>query len=586
MPENDCRNAALSNDYRDFLIAPEFLEEYAYEPQYCVQLIGRTAACIYLPVTDFPTLSMQTTEYTAIPKLYGLMEGEPSDQVRSIALQQEDYMELDGEGVLLGFIGTGINYESNYFKNSDGSTRIIELWDQTIQTGQPPTGITYGSVYTQDMINQALASDNPLSIVPSQDTIGNGTYLASVAAASENESGSFRGVAPRASIAVVKLKEAKPYLRDYYAIKNDAHAYQENDIMLAIRYLRDLAYTMSMPLVICLGLGTSIGNHDNSSFLTQYIDEISIGYRCVVAGTGNEANQRHHFQGSFNLSNSSQISNLTSNIPPGTQNFPTRENYIDVEVRVEDNSRGFWMELWGRAPDVYSIAVISPSGETLQRVPYRIDTGIDYRFIFEGSEISISYHIMGEYLGDPLILIRMTAPANGIWTFRIYGTNLTYGTFHMWLPISEFIEGQTYFLTSNPEMTLTEPSTSERAISVSAYDTQNNSIFLESGRGYTFTNLIKPYFAAPGVAIPGINLRDNITRRSGTGGSAALTAGSCALIFQWTSVLGNDPDIGIIRLSTLLIRGADRSPARTYPNREWGFGALDLNNTFENFRPI
>lgn len=576
MPENDCLNAILSNEYRDFLIAPEYLQEYAYEPQYCIQRIGRTAACIYVPMTDFPTMSMITTEYTAIPKLYGLMEGEASDQIRSINLQQDNYMDLTGEGVLLGFVGTGINYTSNYFKNSDGSSRIVEIWDQTIQTGQQPAEIKYGSVYTQNMINEALASDEPFSIVPSQDTIGNGTYLASVAAASENETGSFRGVASRASIAAVKLKEAKPYLRDYYAIKENVPVYQENDIMLAISYLRNLADSLSMPLVICMSLGTSTGNHNNSSFLTQYIDEISIGARCVVAGTGNEANQRHHFQGNFNLYN--RNFNTDSYIP--------NVEYIDVEVRIEDNSRGFWMELWGNAPDIYSIGVISPSGEMLQRIPYRIDTGLDYRFVFEGSDISISYHIIGEYLGDPLILIRMTAPANGIWTFRVYGTNLTYGNFHMWLPLSEFIEGQTYFLTSNPEMTLTEPSTSERAISVSAYDTQNNSIFLESGRGYTFTGLIKPYFAAPGVAVPGITLRDSITRRSGTGGSAALTAGACALLFQWTTVLGNDPDIGIIRLSTLLIRGAERYPNRTYPNRDWGFGALNLDNTFENFRPI
>lgn len=564
MPEADCLQSILSNDYQDFLIPPEFLQEYAYDPEYCVQIIGRTASCIYIPTTDFPNLSPHNAEYTSIPKLYGLMEGDATTEIRTIALQQESYLELDGTGVLLGFIGTGINYTSNSFRNSDGSTRIVEIWDQTIHTGQRPPDILYGSIYNQTLIDQALNSDNPLSIVPSQDTIGNGTYLASVAAASENETGNFRGVAPQATIAVVKLKEAKTYLKDFFAIKDGVPAYQENDIMTAIRYLRDLADRLDMPLVICLGVGTSTGNHNNSSYLTQYIDEISIGSRCVIAGTGNEANGRHHFAGTF-----------TGNEP-----------YLDVEVRVENNSRGFWMELWGRAPDIYSIAVISPSGETLQRVPYRIDAGTDYRFVFEQTDISISYRIIGENIGDSLILIRMTTPADGIWTFRIYGTDLTYGQFHMWLPLGEFIEGQTYFLTSNPEMTLTEPSTSERAISVSAYDTQNNSIFLESGRGYTITDLIKPYFAAPGVAVPGINLRNNIIRRSGTGGSTALTAGASALIFQWTAVLENDPDFGILRLSTLLIRGADRNPNRTYPNREWGFGSLNLTNTFNNFRPI
>ena len=42
----------------------------------------------------------------------------------------------------------------------------------------------------------------------------------------------FLGAAPEASIAVVKLKEAKQYLKEFYAIQEEAVCYQENDIML------------------------------------------------------------------------------------------------------------------------------------------------------------------------------------------------------------------------------------------------------------------------------------------------------------------------------------------------------------------
>lgn len=564
MPEANCRDAALSNDFYDFLISPDYFAQYAYNPGYCTQRIGRTAGCVYLPQADFPNLSLAASYYTSNPKLYGLMEGTSTQEIRSIALQQEQILNLDGEGVFIGFIGTGINYTSDYFKTSTNTTRIVGIWDQTIQTGSPPPDISYGSVYTEEMINEALAADDPLSIVPSIDTHGNGTYLASVAAASENESGSFRGVAPRASIGVVKLKEAKPYLKDFYAVREDAVAYQENDIMLAIRYFLELSSSLSMPLVICLGVGTNIGSHNDSSLLAQYIDEISTGARCVVCGTGNEADKRHHYTGRFE---------------------PDQE-YIDVEVRTQNNSRGFWMELWGKSPDVYTISVISPSGETLPRIPYRIGTSTDYRFIFEGSTVTITYQIVGQDIGSPVITIRLDNLSDGIWTFRVFPASAIYGQFQMWLPINEFITGETYFLTSNPEMTLTEPSTSVRSITTSAYDSGNNSIFLESGRGFTFTGNIKPFFASPGVGIPGINLRDAIVRFSGTGGSAALAAGACAIIFQWANVLGNDTNLGFIRLSTLLIRGAERTPTRTFPNREWGYGTLDLPNTFENLRPI
>lgn len=564
MTEINCREAILSNDYYDFLIAPEFLEEYVSPSQSCIQPIGRSASSVHLPRSLYPDLSVQNEYYSSIPKLYGLMEGTVTDQIRFIPQQEEDILGLTGEGVLLGFIGTGINYNSDYFKTRTGNTRILGIWDQTIQDGTPPPATNYGSAYSEQMINQALESDAPLTIVPSEDTHGYGTYLASVAAASENPSGSFHGVAPNASIGIVKLKEAKPYLKDFFAIRDDAIAYQENDILLAIKYLYELAEIYNMPLVICLGPGTSIGNHNSSSYLSSYIDEISVGSRCVVCGTGNEAASRHHFSATFG----------------------TNTDYIDVEIRVEDNQKGFWMELWGKAPDVFSVSVISPSGETLQRVPYRVGGGANYEFIFENSSLSVAYQVVGDYIGDPVITMRMLNPANGIWTFRIYGSNLTYGQFHMWLPINEFLEGSTYFLASNPDMTLTTPSSSVRSITVSAYDSGNNSIFLESGRGFTFSGLIKPYLAAPGVSVPGITLRDRIIRRSGTSESAALTAGSCALIFQWAVVLGNDTNLSVIRLSTLLIRGADRSVNRTYPNREWGFGTLNLANTFKNFRPI
>lgn len=565
MPDISCKEAALSEDFYDFLLSTEYLQPSNAMYGYCVQRIDPVAGCAYIPFRDIPPLTMHNSYYSSVPNLYGLMEGTVSDLARTIDLQQEDYLGLDGTGVIIGIIGTGINYTSPYFQREDGSTRIVGIWDQTIQTGVPPEGIAYGTHYSEDDITRALGNEQPLDIVPSTDTNGYGTYLASAAAASAHVDPSFRGVAPAASIAAVKLKEAKSYLREYYAIRDGAVAYQENDIMLAIKYLRDLANRLSMPLCICMCLGSSSGGHNGSSFLSRYIDTSSIGRKCVICGTGNEANARHHFSGQLSMDT----------------------EYTDVEVRVNNNSTGFWMELWGMAADIYTISVISPSGEVMPRVPYRVGgTGTDYRFTFEGSSLSVDYQIINDTVGTTLTLIRMLNPANGIWTFRIYGTNLTYGTFHMWLPITDFVHGETYFLASNPEITLTDPSASMRSITVSSYDPLSNSIVLESGRGYTLLGLVKPYVAAPGAAVPGISLRDTITRRTGTCGSSALTAGACALIYQWSYVLNNVPNLTTIQLGTQLIRNAGRSPGRTYPNRAWGYGTLDLDQVFEGFRPI
>ena len=99
-------------------------------------------------------------------------------------------------------------------------------------------GSSYGTEYTREQINEALASDDPLSLVPTQDTIGHGTFLAGLSAGSSIPQEDFTGAAPEAELAVVKLKPAKKYLRDFYLIPSDAPAFQENDIMMGIKYLR------------------------------------------------------------------------------------------------------------------------------------------------------------------------------------------------------------------------------------------------------------------------------------------------------------------------------------------------------------
>lgn len=563
MPDTDCQFAATSDDYLDFLISAEYVQEFGFAANYCVQAIDSSVSCVYIPGEAFPNLSVHTAAYSSIPKLYGLIDNIPTDQRRTIELQQQTYLNLTGNNVLIGLVGTGIHYTSDYFKTSDGRTRIAAIWDQTIQDGNAPEGIFFGTEYTEDQINQALASDSPLTVVPSTDTHGNGTYLASAAAASDSVTTDFRGVAPQASLAVVKLKEAKPYLKSFYAVPSDTTAYQENDILLAIKYLTTLARQRALPLVICLGIGTSLGPHDGSGFLPAYINDISIGSTCVVTAVGDEADTQHHYSNAFT----------------------PEDDYIDVEVRVNNNPTGFFMELWGFSPDIFSVSVISPGGEILPRVPYRVNTGTDYRFTFEETDFTIRYQIADERNSNPLITMKMTSPANGIWTFRIFCNSLTSGQFHMWLPIDAFIQGETYFLTSNPESTLTDPATASTSLSIAAYDSERNSILLESGRGYSLSGRIKPILAAPGVAVPGINLRDSITVRNGTSASAALTAGACALILQWSISLENAPNLGAARLATQLIRGADRSPNRTYPNRSWGYGTLNLENTFQSFLP-
>lgn len=159
--------------------------------------------------------------------------------------------------------------------------------------------------------------------------------MASAAAGSLlNQGLDFRGAAPLADIAVVKLKGAKTYLRDYYLIDDQAVAFQENDIMEAVKYLQQMAVAFEKPVVIVFGLGTNMGSHDGTSALDSYLNIVAgRRSRAVVVGGGNEGDKEHHYEHS-----------MPSN----------------VEIRVEEPMKGFCVELWGNLPDTYAVSVRSP----------------------------------------------------------------------------------------------------------------------------------------------------------------------------------------------------------------------------------
>ena len=112
MPETTCKEAAISDAYFDYIFSPEYPLRFGYNGGYCIQPIAPAFTSAYVSAQEMPSYSIENAHYTFVPKLYGLMEGTVSDSVRTISLQQDSYLGLTGEGILLGIIGTGINYQS------------------------------------------------------------------------------------------------------------------------------------------------------------------------------------------------------------------------------------------------------------------------------------------------------------------------------------------------------------------------------------------------------------------------------------------------------------------------------------------
>ena len=562
---SECAERIISEDYADFIIEIGFRENEARQEykDLCIQDIGYKFSAIYYPLSEINPISVGEDTYIAIPKLFGLMDTSAVEATGALRLQRVRGTSLTGNGVIVGFIDTGIDYTNDIFKNVTGRTRILSIWDQSDQSGTHPQGIEFGSEYTREDIDRALQSENPYSIVPTKDTQGHGTFMAGVACGSEDVENNFIGAANESQIAVVKLKKAKKYLRDFYLIEENVQdVYQENDIMQAVTYLRNLSRRESKPLVLVLGLGTGSGQRSGGSALSQQLNDLGemIGC-CVVTCAGNEGNARLHYKGSV-----------------------LNKEYEDVELRVGEGTNGFTMELWGNSPDIISVAFISPSGEMISRIPARVGQSDTVEFLLEKSKIDISYSLVEAGGGVELIFMRFIDPTPGVWIIRVYGNNILEGDYNIWLPIKQFIDKETYFLKPNPDITLTVPSTTQATITVAAYDNMTNALFTDSSRGFTRTNEIKPDITAPGVNVYGPGINNNYVRKSGTSVAAALVAGNCAQLMQWGIVEKNETQMKTNYIKSFLIRGAIRDRNIVYPSKEWGYGKVNVYEAFSILR--
>lgn len=558
------RERIISEDYADLII--EYNGDFSVFEQFpdrTVQIINLQYAIVHVPVSFITQNIVYRLGYSVLPTCFGIISRSSLESSGIFRIRNIPVFNLRGQGVLIGIIDTGIDYTNPIFTYADNTTRIVSIWDQTISSGNPPPHMEYGTQFTREQINEALQSEDPFSIVPSRDEIGHGTMIAGIAGGNEVPDSNFYGVAPDAEFVVVKLKPAKKFIRDFFFIAEDAVCFQENDIFLGLIHLYEMSIALQRPIAICIALGSSQGAHDGLGTLSTFLSGIasSPGIAMVVAA-GNEGNARRHFSGKVN---------------------PTT-GYDTVELNVGENERGFTMELWGTSPDVYTIDILSPTGEYIPRISVGRNEHREITFIFEATVIYIDYQMTESQSGGQLILIRFENPTSGIWRFNVYerrGLNLG---FNIWLPMDGFISDDTYFIRSDPNTTILTLGNAENVLTVTAYNDADDSLYLNSSRGYTVIGRVKPEVAAPGVNIIGPTLTGGFASYTGTSVSAAHTTGIAAMLLEWAVVNNRLPAMSTVELKNLIIRGARRDIDTIYPNRDWGYGILDIFNVFDALR--
>lgn len=502
------------------------------------------------------------------PQLFTLNVESPAEASGALGFHENPYLTLNGKDVLIGIIDTGIDYLNEEFQKEDDTTRIVGMWDQTLEyNGNSVFGLKLGQEFTEEQINSAIKlskeGGDPYSIVPSRDVNGHGTMLAGLAAARGRDP-SLVGIAPDSKLAIVKLKQATEVIYASAGIsKKGVEAFSSTNIVVAIRYLSLLASNLNLPLVGLLGLGSNTGQHKGLGILEGLINNISVQNGVVmVVGTGNQGDTDTHTEGRIEKTGDS----------------------VSIEVRIGKNQNTFNFGIWVESPSSVSISVISPSGEVTDVITPKSGGKSDIKFVYEETSMDINIIMPEIGAGDERIIIRSINIREGIWTFKLYGDYIVNGKYYAWMPQRELLDPDTKFLSPSQYTTLTSPSTADSAVSVAYYNQNNNAVVGASGRGYTADNRVKPNIAAGGIGAVVLKPGGGTGVASGSSVAASIVAGVCALILQWAIVNDNRPSIYSHEMISYIIRGARMRSGDSYPNKEWGYGVIDVVGIFDAIR--
>ena len=477
-------------------------------------------------------------------------------QVSCIDIVQDMPLSLRGKGTLIGIVDSGIDYENAEFRNEDGTTRIVSLWDQSVN-GRPPAGYLAGTEYTREQIDAALATEDKevrRQMVITSDVSGHGTAVAGIAAGNGrgSEGRRFRGAAPEAELIIVKMGAPR-----------EGGFPRTTELMRGVDYIVRKAVELRRPVAINISFGNTYGSHDGTSLVERFLNDIADMWKNVICiGSGNEGASAGHVSGKVRR----QISET-------------------VELAVQQREPALSIQIWKSYVDEMGVSVISPSGR--QAGPFYEFLGAQ-RYILGDTELLIYYGEPKPYSVKQEIYLSLLPGKqyieSGVWKIVLTPGRIVDGEYQMWLPTQTSLNMGTAFLQPNSMSTLTIPSTASLAVTVAAYDARTFSYADFSGRGpagmYEGENVLKPDIAAPGVRVTAPVPGGGYQSFSGTSFAAPFVTGSAALLMEWGIVRGNDPYLYGEKVKAYLRKGAKQLAGyERWPNALLGYGALCVRDS-------
>lgn len=508
--------------------------------------------------SDVPAIT-----FTEIRSYYILQDLTPTEVDKVTQLKANQYLNLNGRGVVVAIIDTGLNYLNREFIKEDDTTRILGLWDQTIESDKadsPYIGTTYSMEEINQAIQASLKGEDPYAIVPSKDDIGHGTEMAGIIGA-RGYNGQMEGIANDCEFVVVKLLESPRYEK-IFAENNvtPVPVYNNTEVLSAIQYARDIANKYRKPLVVYMGIGSNNGSHDGynltASYLTFAAGQTGTIY---ITGTGNEGNSEGHVR-RF-VSSKGEVKTIELNIP--------------VEIKY------FSIDIWVQKPTRMSLSIISPNGEETGYLVNQIFAVTTRTFYLINTVVEVFNFDPESLTGHQLYMVNFKNIKPGIWKFKLRAEYVSNGRFDIWLPPKELLPPGTKFLEANSENTLTIPSTARNVVSVSYFNGLTNALMAESGKGFNTNGFIKPDIATVGTNILTVSKDGKrVIAVEGSSVATAIVTGVCTLLAQWAFIDENDLSLGSSKARSLLIYAATRDNIMDYPNVEVGYGKMDILEVF------
>ena len=510
-----------------------------------------------------------------------------------------------GAGVIVGILDTGIDIFHKNFLKPDGSSRVLCIWDQTLnptETLKRPTGFSIGVEFTPSDISAALASSD--HTFAHQDNVGHGTHVAGIAAGNGSQSGNchgantFWGVAPNADLIIVKCEPDNPGPQDDYP----ASPNQNTDLVAGIKYVfQQAAAAKPKPkaAVVNISTGSNLGPHDGEGPQDLSIDALLTGApgQVVVVCAGNEGGlgksndiDRGIYYSGFHT-NKSCAANGSVQIPIMVP--PSIVAPLDFDI---------W---YGPPAAQLQFSLTPPEPPTPAMTPIPPVASGNFSVSLSGCTVSGSSQLA--FTNNKNEIRCTIAPPSGgtlpsgAWIVNLQETSGTSTTLDLWIESQETSQRPVLSFPDRVQATtINSPGSAKNVITVGACESEDNNLAEFSSRGPTLAsdNRQKPDICAPGIESSpqeGI-LAPRAKERSvwyccdccldfyipmqGTSMASPHVAGVVALMFEKNPTLTADQ----VRtaLTTFPQKTADMG---TLPNNDWGYGEVNARSVIDNISP-